>query len=409
MLELFSGTKSMSHVASRIGFSTVTVDIDPATDPDICVDICDWHYASAGLGSFDFIHCSPPCEELSICKTNGERDIEGATAIANRMRTVIDYFRRLNPRALVTIENPSLSLLRHVDAVKGFIASETSYCAWGYPYQKNTKIFSNIPGLKLPTCRDGNCFWSAEGGHPHSVQHAPASMRRRMPACLCFDILSVVARSLGAQTAFRVPLGRCGGGIGGAATASCGAAAPALSGGNGGDALAGQQPMAKKRAQPSSDRCRRQGPRPCGDPPPPRAQVAREGSDKEGRDGDEGNGDNLLCSVCSTGSSRYGKWYGLRSKPRVLLCGRCYRRNRKARLRREARKPQRCVGGGKTVENAVATAEDSIFLSTAPLSERDDAQRDVPGSPASSLRRPGSPGDVEGAEQGENRARKPIP
>jgi hypothetical protein len=87
MLELFSGTKSMSHVASRIGFSTVTVDIDPATDPDICVDICDWHYASAGLGSFDFIHCSPPCEELSICKTNGERDIEGATAIANRMRT----------------------------------------------------------------------------------------------------------------------------------------------------------------------------------------------------------------------------------------------------------------------------------------------------------------------------------
>ena len=44
LLELFSGTKSVSKVAKALGWETISLDIDPKFDPDLCMDILDFNY-----------------------------------------------------------------------------------------------------------------------------------------------------------------------------------------------------------------------------------------------------------------------------------------------------------------------------------------------------------------------------
>ena len=110
VLELFSGSGTFSKVARDLGMKTLTLDIDEAAEPDVLIDILDWNFKDKAWGTFDIIHSSVPCEELSICHTRSPRDIEGARKIANKTREIIDHFRKLNPKTLITIENPAKSL-----------------------------------------------------------------------------------------------------------------------------------------------------------------------------------------------------------------------------------------------------------------------------------------------------------
>ena len=45
-LDLFSGTKSVTEALRGLGYQVVTLDSDPKTGPDICVDILQWNYRS---------------------------------------------------------------------------------------------------------------------------------------------------------------------------------------------------------------------------------------------------------------------------------------------------------------------------------------------------------------------------
>ena len=73
LLELFSGTGSVGTVASALGWTVVSLDLNGA---DINCDILQWKYKKNPVKYFDMIHASPPCIEYSIAKTFGVRKID---------------------------------------------------------------------------------------------------------------------------------------------------------------------------------------------------------------------------------------------------------------------------------------------------------------------------------------------
>ena len=194
MLDLFSGTGSVSTVARQLGFQVLTVDADVTRAPDVCVDICHWNYKNNQYGSFDWIHMSPPCTEFSTLKRSDQRDLVKANEIAMAARRLLDHFLKLNRHLVYTVENPSTSLLQHQEAVQGLPVHETNYCCYGMPYQKPTKIWSNLP-LSLRRC-PAQCFWRRPQ-HPMGLQNSPSDMRIKIPGCLCLELAMEAAKKLG--------------------------------------------------------------------------------------------------------------------------------------------------------------------------------------------------------------------
>ena len=72
LLDLFTGTGSVARVYQDRGFTLVTLDLDPATSPDILVDILQWDYQSQFKpGDLHTVFAAPPCTEYSVAKTTG--------------------------------------------------------------------------------------------------------------------------------------------------------------------------------------------------------------------------------------------------------------------------------------------------------------------------------------------------
>ena len=187
LLELFAGSQELSKVAAQLGFDVVTLDINPMNNPTICVDILNFNYKDLRFGIFDYIHASPPCEEFSMLKTKGTRDLDKAKAIGERCREIINYHCKVNKNCLFTIENPESSLIQSESTIVGGLACEVaSYCCYGYPYRKNTRFWHNLDHLTLKRCPD-HCFWNKS--HPINVQESPVEMRSKIPACLCLELL----------------------------------------------------------------------------------------------------------------------------------------------------------------------------------------------------------------------------
>ena len=93
MLELFCGrNKSVSKVFADAGWETTTLDIDAKAEPDILSCIMQWDFLQLPICHFDYIHASPPCEELSSAKM-GERDLATADALITRTLFILARFQ----------------------------------------------------------------------------------------------------------------------------------------------------------------------------------------------------------------------------------------------------------------------------------------------------------------------------
>ena len=148
--------------------TTVTLDFDEKCHPDLLKDILQWEpLQDFKPGEFDLVWASIPCQEYSRAKTTAPRDLESADAVG---RATVQAILDLAP-AVFVIENPN-GLLRHRDYMQPLLKylKPTTYCVWGFPYKKETDIFTNIE-VHLPHCRLVPCeYFRKHGRHAETAQ-----------------------------------------------------------------------------------------------------------------------------------------------------------------------------------------------------------------------------------------------
>ena len=204
LLELFKGTGSVGKVFKENGWDVISLDIEKKTHPDIPKDILDWDYKSLAIIP-DFIWASPPCNTFSsLSYPLKERDPKTAlpksdraklgTKILYRTLTIINYFRKKNPKLKYVIENPR-GMMRNDKRMRKFTIDEgqyfkpnalrrstTYYCNYEDDRTKATDFFSNFAlNLNQTRCRG-----------KVSVAHIPLSDRYKIPTKLVTHIYNQI-------------------------------------------------------------------------------------------------------------------------------------------------------------------------------------------------------------------------
>ena len=191
LLELFAGTGSIGKAFRELGWDVVSLDIDPKSGAEIVCDILEWDYEVFGKGHFDAVWASPVCTHYSIARTTAKtpRDLLWADSLVQRTLEIIEYFA---PKVW-GFENPATGLLKHRDVVAGLHYKDISYCMYGYPYRKYTRVWTNSeewqPRPKCSTLTP--CPIIEEGKHPQSAQRGPCRGKGKGDVCTLGQLYSI--------------------------------------------------------------------------------------------------------------------------------------------------------------------------------------------------------------------------
>jgi site-specific DNA-cytosine methylase len=151
LLELFSGTGSVSKAVGEKYTEIISIDILTKFKPTISTDILTWDYTIYPRDHFHTIWASPPCTEYSKCLTTRPRNIPLANQIVLRTLEIINYF---NP-TLWFLENPQTGKLKDQEFMLGLPFYDVDYCQYELPYRKRTRIWTNKIGFE-PRLHDKN-------------------------------------------------------------------------------------------------------------------------------------------------------------------------------------------------------------------------------------------------------------
>ena len=172
LLSLFDGTGSIVGPFERAGWEIQRVDLDGSHGAtDVC-DVREWDYRAARCP--DVLFAGVPCEQYSIARTRAKTPRNYALAdelVATTWR-IIQHFLQLNPELQWFVENPASSQLWRRGVADVFTRrSVLSYCAYGAPYQKRTRIANNSTWQPRPVCSAATC--PHYGKHPKTAQKGP--------------------------------------------------------------------------------------------------------------------------------------------------------------------------------------------------------------------------------------------
>ena len=128
------------------------------------------------------------------------------------MATARSIIEQVQPRYWF-IENPQTGLLKGREVVSGLPFRDVSYCAYGVPYRKTTRIWSNAakdPAWETHSCPGPGLRWAVEGGRHEAVaqrgpgRHTEGGWSRenlyRIPATLCDSIAEFCTAALTQDT-----------------------------------------------------------------------------------------------------------------------------------------------------------------------------------------------------------------
>ena len=192
MLELFSGTQSVSRVARELGWQTLSLDICPRHSPDLCMDILLFDETRYPKDYFDMIWASPDCRAYSQARTNAQIPPYEAMAASDKLVAktlqIVSHFG-----CAYCIENPATSRLWNRGVAVGLQCVTGSYCCHDYKYRKNTKFASNFLG-KLPIC-PGPGLCPQMIGNKH-IEHAQGGNGGAIPRNHTTDELHTIPESL---------------------------------------------------------------------------------------------------------------------------------------------------------------------------------------------------------------------
>ena len=178
LLNLFSGTDSVSKPFREAGHEVISVDIDPRFHPEICEDILQLSYCK--LDTPDVIWASPPCDQYSTARTRGPpRNLVLADSLVAKALEIITYFQKNNPALIWFIENGDSTLLWGREVAKdltNFVRLD--YCQYhGAGYRKRTRIShcDDIIWNPRPLCDPKTCAQCVNGKHLKTAQQGKQS------------------------------------------------------------------------------------------------------------------------------------------------------------------------------------------------------------------------------------------
>jgi len=172
LLNLFSGTGSVSIPWREAGHEVIDLDIDGRFGADIVVDILEWDYKDLPWIP-DVIWSSPPCTEYSIAKTRGMRNLVLADSLVHQTLKIIQYFESINPNLIWFFENGQTTLLWKREVAKNLTNYvDLDYCQYGTLYRKRTRIAhsKNLVWHPRPKCDPKTCSACVNGVHIKSAQ-----------------------------------------------------------------------------------------------------------------------------------------------------------------------------------------------------------------------------------------------
>ena len=172
-LILFSGTGSIEKALDRHNedIEYRGLDINKKFNPFYNVNILEWDYKEA-LKDFipDYIHSSFVCCEFSQLKNtkNHTRNLELGFSLINKTIEIYDYLRHINPKLIITCENPRNKYARNHERLLLLNRRTCCYCKYGFKYMKPTDFWTNINLSLLMCSKKTPCGFRKEHGY-HEV------------------------------------------------------------------------------------------------------------------------------------------------------------------------------------------------------------------------------------------------